>query len=147
VRSVLTVRTNHSAKQFALGHRGGILTASMPAPARTASNEAVNWPGPVADEEPEGGGAVVEVHQQVAGLLGGPGPGRVAGCLEDVNVAVGDFEGEEDVDPFQGDGTVDVEEVHGQHGPVARTYRWTAAAPEVSAAALKIRRIVGAPTR
>jgi hypothetical protein len=26
----------------------------------------------VSDEEPEGGGAVVEVHQQVAGLLGGP---------------------------------------------------------------------------
>ena len=32
--------------------------------------------GAVADEEPEGGGAVVEVHQQVAGLLGGPGVER-----------------------------------------------------------------------
>ena len=49
---------------------------------------------PFADEEPEGGGAVVEVHQQVAGLLGGPGSGRVAGCPEDVDVAVADFEGE-----------------------------------------------------
>jgi hypothetical protein len=29
--------------------------------------------GAVADEEPERGGTVVEVHQQVAGLLGGPG--------------------------------------------------------------------------
>src|SRR5687768_8918954 len=28
--------------------------------------------GAVADEEPKAGGAVVEVHQQVAGLLGGP---------------------------------------------------------------------------
>ena len=28
--------------QFARGHRGGILTTSMPAPASTASNEAVN---------------------------------------------------------------------------------------------------------
>ena len=28
--------------------------------------------GAVADEEPEDGSAVVEVHQQVAGLLGGP---------------------------------------------------------------------------
>ena len=70
----------------------------------------------VADEEPEGGGAVVEVHQQVAGLLGGPGAGRVAGRPEYVHVAVADFEGEEDVDPFQGDGAVDVEEVYGQHG-------------------------------
>jgi hypothetical protein len=31
--------------------------------------------GSVADEEPEGGGAVVEVDQQVAGLLGGPSSG------------------------------------------------------------------------
>src|SRR6187551_2545033 len=57
--------------------------------------------GSVADEEPEAGGAVVEVHQQVAGLLGGPGSGRVAGRAEDVHVAVSDFEGEEDVDPFE----------------------------------------------
>ena len=27
-----------------------------------------------------------------------------------------DFQGEEDVDPFQGDRAVDVEEVHGEHG-------------------------------
>src|SRR3954463_9267958 len=31
-------------KQFARGHRGGIFTVSIPAPARTASNEVVNWP-------------------------------------------------------------------------------------------------------
>jgi hypothetical protein len=42
VSSVLAVRTNRSAKQFALGHCGGIFTASIPAPARTASNELVN---------------------------------------------------------------------------------------------------------
>ena len=72
--------------------------------------------GSVADEEPEGGGAVFEVHQQVAGLLGGPGSGRMAGRPEDVHVAAVDFQGEEDVDPFEGDGAVDVEEVHGQHG-------------------------------
>ena len=56
--------------------------------------------GSVADEEPEAGGAVVERYQQVAGLLGGPGSGRVAGRAEDVHVAVADFQGEEDVDPF-----------------------------------------------
>src|SRR5829696_735410 len=43
--------------------------------------------GAVADEEPEAGSAVVEVHQQVAGLMGGPGSGRVAGRPEDVQVA------------------------------------------------------------
>ena len=88
----------------------------MPAPARTASNDGGELAGAVADEEPEGGGAVVEVHQQVAGLLGGPGSGRMAGRAEDVHVAAADFEGEEHVDPFQGDRAVDVEEVHGQHG-------------------------------
>jgi hypothetical protein len=31
-----------SAKQFARGHRGGILTTSIPASAMTASNEAAN---------------------------------------------------------------------------------------------------------
>ena len=51
--------------------------------------------GAVADEEPERGGPVVKVHQEVAGLLGGPGSGRMAGRPEDVDVAVGHFEGEE----------------------------------------------------
>jgi hypothetical protein len=37
------VRMNRSAKQFARGHRGGILTTWMPPSARTASNDAVNW--------------------------------------------------------------------------------------------------------
>ena len=42
VTSVRTVRTKRSAKQFARGHRGGILTTSIPASAITASNEAAN---------------------------------------------------------------------------------------------------------
>ena len=42
VTSARTVNTNRSAKQFARGHRGGILTASLPASA-TVSNEAVNF--------------------------------------------------------------------------------------------------------
>ena len=63
VSSVLAVRTNRSAKQFALGHRGGILTVSMPAPAKTVVEGGGELAGAVADEEPEGGGAVVDVHQ------------------------------------------------------------------------------------
>jgi hypothetical protein len=70
----------------------------------------------VADEEPEPGGMVAEVHQEVAGLLGGPRSSSVTGRPEDVHVAAVDFQGEEDVDPFEGDCAVDVEEVHGQHG-------------------------------
>src|ERR687890_455439 len=42
--SVLAVSTKRSAKQFARGHRGGILTVAIPAPARTASKAVVNWP-------------------------------------------------------------------------------------------------------
>ncbi len=38
-----------------------------------------------------------------------------AACSENVHVAVADFDGEEHVDPLEGDGAVDVEEVHGQH--------------------------------
>src|SRR5215203_2268185 len=71
--------------------------------------------GAVADEEPEGGGALVEVHQQVAGLLGGPGSRRVARCPEDVYVAAANLKCEEHVDPLQSDRAVDVEEGHGQH--------------------------------
>jgi hypothetical protein len=50
--------------------------------------------GAVADEEAECPGAVVEVDQQVAALLGGPGSGRMAGRPQDVHVAVADFQGE-----------------------------------------------------
>jgi hypothetical protein len=42
VTSVRTVNTKRSAKQFARGHHGGIFTASMPASASTASNDAAN---------------------------------------------------------------------------------------------------------
>src|SRR4030088_3147533 len=115
VSSVLTVRTNRSAKQFALGHRGGILTVD-PCAGQDGVERCGELAGSVADEEPKYGGAIIEVHQEVTGLLGGPCSGRMAGCAEDMDVAVADFEDEEDVDPFQGDGAVDVEEVHGQHG-------------------------------
>jgi hypothetical protein len=101
-------------KQFARGHRGGIFPVSIPAPAKTASNDA-EVISAVADEDPEPGGTVAEVHQQVAGLLGGPRSSWVTGRPEDVHVAAVDFQGE-DVEPFEGDGAADVEEVHGQHG-------------------------------
>jgi hypothetical protein len=68
---------------------------------------------PVADEEPEPVEPSVQVHGQVACLLGRPGSGRVAGCAEDVDAATADLHDEQDVEPAQGDG-VEVEEVGGQ---------------------------------
>jgi hypothetical protein len=64
----------------------------------------------------------------------------MAGCPEGVHVAAVDFQGEQDVDPFQGDRAVDVKEVwvgmlEAARGNVAKSYRSPAAAREVSAAA------------
>ena len=67
----------------------------------------------VADEEPEATAGVVEVHEQVAGLLGQPGAGRVRGDAEDVYAAGGVLDDEERVEPVQGDG-VEVEQVAGE---------------------------------
>jgi hypothetical protein len=44
-------------------------------------------PGPVPDQEPEAGGAITQIHQEVADLLHGPGTVRVRGHAEDVHVA------------------------------------------------------------
>jgi len=87
----------------------------MPAPARTASNEDVNCPVAVADEEPEPSGVLAEVHQQVAGLLGSPGSVGMGGHAQHVQGAVADLEHEQHVQPPQGERAVDVEEVHREH--------------------------------
>src|SRR3979409_247777 len=54
---------------------------------------------PVPDEEPERCRSVAEVHRQVAGLLGGPGGGRVGRDAEDVDAAGGDLHDEQQVPP------------------------------------------------
>jgi hypothetical protein len=48
----------------------------------------------VAEEEPEPFDTVAEVHQEVAGLLRGPGPVEVGGGAEHVDVAGADLDGE-----------------------------------------------------
>jgi hypothetical protein len=50
-------------------------TVRIPASARTASNAAVKFEPRVADHELDPVRLLAEVHQQVAGLLGGPVPG------------------------------------------------------------------------
>jgi hypothetical protein len=86
----------------------------MPASARTASNESVNWPA-IADQEPKTRGALAEVHHEITRLLRRPGSVRMPGHAKDVPVAVADFDCEQDVEPAQRDRAVDVEEVDGQH--------------------------------
>ena len=110
--SVRTVNTRRSAKQFARGLRGGILTTSMPAPRQDRVERRRELPGAIAHEEPEPGGVLAEVHQQIAGLLGGPGPVGMRGHAQDVQGAVADFECEQDVEPPQCHCAIDVEEVH-----------------------------------
>jgi hypothetical protein len=68
---------------------------------------------PVADQEAEGGDPLAEVHQEVAGGLGGPGCARVGGHAEEVESSGADFHDEQDIESAQGDG-VEGEEVGGQ---------------------------------
>src|SRR6266851_9435463 len=115
VTSALAVRAHLSAYAFAFGLRGGIFTTSIPAPDSTASNAAVNCPGPVPDQEPGPGGALPQIHQQVPCLLHRPGAVRVRGHAEDMHITGAGFDHEEHVEAAQGDCTVHVEEIARQH--------------------------------
>src|SRR3954447_15342650 len=114
VSSVLTVSTKRSAKQFARGQRGGIFTLSMPAPVSTASNELVNWPARSRTRNRKVAARLSRSIRRLRACWVVQAPVGWRGRAEDVHVAAVDFQGEEHVDPFQGDGAVDVEEVHGQ---------------------------------
>jgi hypothetical protein len=67
----------------------------------------------VLDQESEVVGAVAEVHQEVAGLLGDPVAGGVGGDPGDVDAAGGVLDDDQDVEPAEDDG-VDVGEVDGE---------------------------------
>ena len=69
----------------------------------------------VPDEEPEATAGVVEVHEQVAGLLGHPSAGGIRGDAEDVHSPGGVLDDKERIQTAQGDG-VEVEEVASQDG-------------------------------
>ena len=65
---------------------------------------------PVADQKPKPADSVTEVHDQVAGLLGGLLGRRVGRDPEDVHLPSGDLHHDQHVQPTQIDG-VDMEEV------------------------------------
>ena len=67
---------------------------------------------PIPDQEPDPAAGVVQAHQQVAGLLGHPRPGRMRCDTEDPDPARVVLDHEEHVQPLEGDG-LDVEEVAG----------------------------------
>jgi hypothetical protein len=73
-------------------------------------------PGPVPDQKFELVGPFAEVHEQIPGLLNGPGSVRVGRDAEDVHVAAADLDHEEHVRALEGERAVHVEEVAGQHG-------------------------------
>ena len=62
--------TNRLVIAFVRGAGTGVLITWIPVPAKTASNVAENVAVAVADEEPEASTRVVEVHREVACLLG-----------------------------------------------------------------------------
>jgi len=64
----------------------------------------------VTDQEPEPVGSIVEVREQVAGLLGDPGPGGVGGDPGDVHAEAAVLDNHENVEAAQEDG-VDVGEI------------------------------------
>jgi hypothetical protein len=74
------------------------------------SKAAVNFVSRVAEQEPEVVGSLVEAHQQVPGLLRHPVTGRVPRDSDDVDLAGGELDEEQHVDPLQPHG-IDGEEV------------------------------------
>jgi hypothetical protein len=69
---------------------------------------------PIADQKPEPADAIVEAHDQVAGLLGHPRSHWMRSGPEHVDPARGDLDHEQHVQPFEEHG-VHGEEVHRQH--------------------------------
>jgi hypothetical protein len=61
------------------------LITRVPFPAKTSSNAVVNVPSRSRIKNLKPPGPLAEIHEQVPGLLGGPGPGRMRGDTRDVH--------------------------------------------------------------
>jgi len=66
-----------------------------------------------AEQELEAAGALAELHEQVTGLLGSPGTGRVRGDAQDVHGPGLDLHREQDVQALEDD-RVDVQGITSQ---------------------------------
>ena len=113
--SVRAVSTNLSAWAFARGLPGRDLHGLDARADQNRVERRGELPGPVADQEPEACGAVAGIHQEIADLLGGPGPVRVRGDSGNVYVAGADLDDEQAMQAPERYGAVHVEEVHGKH--------------------------------
>jgi hypothetical protein len=82
--------------EFACGDRTGVLITRVPFPAKTPSNAVVNLPSRSRIRNLYLL-ALAEVHEKVAGLLGGPGSGRMSGDAQDVHGPGLDLHDEEDM--------------------------------------------------
>ena len=142
IRSVTSVRGGEH-EPFRVGVRAGASGRDLHGLDTGAGQDRVEGagelPGTVADQEPEVGGAVAEVHQEVPDLLGGPGPVWVRGHAEDVLIAGANLDHEEAVQALQGHRAVDVKRSPPQAlsrlgcaGTAARLCRYAASAPEGS---------------
>src|SRR5690348_4082523 len=99
VHSRRTVPTHRSANEFARSARGGALSTSMPD--ALGSEHRVEDGGELAvtvvEQEPQPGGAKIQVHQQVPRLLGDPGTGWMGCDACDVDLTGGELDEEQDV--------------------------------------------------
>lgn len=105
--SVRAASTSRSALALARGLRGEIVTAWIPAPARTASNAPVILPGPVEGQKPEVRCVLAEVHRGAADLLGSP---RAVGACGDAGDVHGRAVGHDDVPPADQPGRRPIED-------------------------------------
>ena len=90
-----------SAIAFARGARIGVRMMRMSAPGEDRVEGGAELAVSVADQEPEPVGAVAEVHEPVAGLLGDPGPGGVGGDPGEVHTAAAVLDHHEQVEAAQ----------------------------------------------
>jgi transposase InsO family protein len=72
-------------------------------------------PGPITDQEPEVRGAITQIHQEVADLLGCPHPIGIGGYPQDVHVTATDLHDEQAIQAMEGRRAVHVDEVGGEH--------------------------------
>ena len=100
-----------SAIAFARGARIGVRMIRRSAPVKTASNAAVNLLSRSRIRNRNRSPRSPEIHQQVAGLLGHPGTGRVGGDPRDVRTATLVLDHDEDVEAAQEHG-INVGEVN-----------------------------------